>query len=225
MAKKVKIISQYIKYVNRQATELGLQQRVQVSAPVSKGGGGTHSRVDSSRVVGREADIRRLVDLLIGSTTHQTLSIASIVGMGGLGKTTLAKSVCNNDKIQNHFKTIIWVCVAKNFDVQRILVEMLESLTRKPCDIKNNDTVLREIQKELKEKNFLLVLDDVWDEDIKNWEDLKGSLQGINESKRSWILVTSRTENVALARETLPDHRHHLKTVIDEECVKPNRIL
>ncbi|KAK8608642.1 hypothetical protein V6N13_024059 [Hibiscus sabdariffa] len=191
MAKKVKTISQSIKDVNSRATELGLQQRVQVSAPVSGGVGvGSHSLVDSSRVVGREADVRRVVDLLIGSTTHQTLSIASIVGMGGLGKTTLAK----------------------------ILVEMLESLTRKACEIKNEDAVLREIKKELKEKRFLLVLDDVWDEDIKNWEDLKGGLQGINESKQSWILVTSRSENVALVRETPPDHRHHLKAVIDEEC-------
>ncbi|GMI78154.1 hypothetical protein like AT3G14470 [Hibiscus trionum] len=219
MAKMVKNISLSIKDVNRQATELGLQQRLQVSASVSGGvGGGTHSLVDSSRVFGREDDVRRVVDILIGSTTHQTLSIASIVGMGGLGKTTLAKSICRNEKVQNHFKTIIWICVAENFDVRRILVEMLESLTRKPCEIKNEDVVLREIQEELKEKSFLLVLDDVWDEDIKNWEDLKGCLQAINESKQSWILATSRSENVALVRETPPDHRHHLKAVIDEEC-------
>ncbi|KAK8989954.1 hypothetical protein V6N11_064366 [Hibiscus sabdariffa] len=218
MAKKVKNIGQSIKYVNCQATELGLQQRVQLSAPGSSGVGvGSHSLVDSSRVVGREADIRRVVDLLIGTTAHQSLSIASIVGMGGMGKTTLAKSVCSNDKVQNHFKTIIWVCVAENFDVRRILVEMLESLTRKPCELKNNDAILREIQ-ELKEKSFLLVLDDVWDEDIKNCEDLKSSLQGINESKQSWILVTSRSENVALVKETPPDHKHHLKAVIDEDC-------
>ncbi|KAK8489600.1 hypothetical protein V6N12_018021 [Hibiscus sabdariffa] len=218
MAKKVKNINLSIKVVNNRATELGLQHRVPNSAPMSSGVGGTHSLVDSSRVVGREADIRRVVDLLIGSTTHQTLSITSIVGMAGLGKTTLAKSICNHDKIQNHFKTIIWVCVAENFDVRRILVEMLESLTRKPCEIKNEDAILREIQKESKEKSFLLVLDDVWDEDIKNWEDLKSSLLGINESKQSSILVTSRGENVALVRDTPLDHKHHLKAMIEEEC-------
>ncbi|KAK8619011.1 hypothetical protein V6N13_132980 [Hibiscus sabdariffa] len=176
MAKKVKNINLSIKVVNNGATELGLQHRVPNSAPMSSGVGGTHSLVDSSRVVGREADIRRIIDLLIGSTTHQTLSLTSIV------------------------------------------VEMLESLTRKPCEIKNEDAILREIQKELKEKSFLLVLDDVWDEDIKNWEDLKSSLLGINESKQSSILVTSRGENVALVRDTPLDHRHHLKAVIEEEC-------
>ncbi|KAK8608609.1 hypothetical protein V6N13_024026 [Hibiscus sabdariffa] len=176
MAKKVKNINLSIKVVNNRATELGLQHRVPNSAPMSSGVGGTHSLVDSSRVVGREADIRRVVDLLIGSTTHQTLSITSIV------------------------------------------VEMLESLTRKPCEIKNEDAILREIQKESKEKSFLLVLDDVWDEDIKNWEDLKSSLLGINESKQSSILVTSRGENVALVRDTPLDHKHHLKAMIEEEC-------
>ncbi|KAK8619041.1 hypothetical protein V6N13_133010 [Hibiscus sabdariffa] len=56
------------------------------------------------------------------------------------------------------------------------------------------------------------------DENIKNWEDLKGNLLGINTSKRSCILITSHSENVALVSETPPDHNHHLKAVIDEEC-------
>ncbi|KAK8556967.1 hypothetical protein V6N12_003356 [Hibiscus sabdariffa] len=219
MAKKVKNIGQSIKDVNRQATELGLQQRVQVSATVSSGaGGGTHSLVDSSRVVGREADILRVVDLLIGSTGHHSLSIASIVGMAGLGKTTLAKSVCSNDKVRNHFKTILWVCVAEHFDAQKILQEVLESLSGRTCDMKNTNAILKNIQKELEGKTYLLVLDDVWDEDIKNWEDLKGSLLGINESKQSFILVTSRSEKVAIVRETPLGHRHHLKAMVGEEC-------
>ncbi|GMI93949.1 hypothetical protein like AT3G14470 [Hibiscus trionum] len=81
MAKKVKNVGQSIKDVNRQATELGLQQRVQVSAPVASGvGGGTHSLVDSSSVVGREADIQRVVDLLIGSTSHQRHHVPVEIG-------------------------------------------------------------------------------------------------------------------------------------------------
>ncbi|KAB2008926.1 hypothetical protein ES319_D10G133200v1 [Gossypium barbadense] len=218
MAKKVENISLSLDEITDRASKFGLQQRLQnTTAPVFSGVGGTNSFLDSSRVVGREADVLKVVDLLISSATHQRLSIVSIVGMAGLGKTTLAKSVCNNGTIKNHFKKIIWVCVAENFDVRRILL-MLESLTRKPCEIKNEDVVLREIQKDLKEKTFLLVLDDVWDEDIKNWLDLKGSLLGMNGSKQSCILVTSRSENVALVRESPPYHRHHLKMMIDEEC-------
>ncbi|KAK5841272.1 hypothetical protein PVK06_010181 [Gossypium arboreum] len=204
MGKNIKNISISMDEIIDRALKFGLQQRVQSMGPVFSGIGGTHS-CNSSRVVGREADVQKIVDLLIGSNTdHHGFSMVSIVGMGGL--------------VQNCFGEIIWVCVAETFDVQRILSEILESLTRKPCEIKNDDVVVREIQKKLKGKSFLLVLDDVWDEDIKNWGDLKGSLLGINESKQSCILVTSRSENVAVVKETLPEYRHHLKTMVDEEC-------
>ncbi|XVF37537.1 hypothetical protein REPUB_Repub20aG0017300 [Reevesia pubescens] len=202
------------------AKELKLQQRVLKAAPLLSGVRGTYSLFgESSRVLGREADVLKIVDLLIGSNTQQTFSIVSIVGMGGLGKTTLARSVIKNEKVNNYFNKIIWVCVAENFDVQRILQEMFESLTGKTCN-KINENAIKKIQNELEGKTYLLVLDDVWDEDFKNWEDLRGSLLGINENKRSRssILVTTRNENVAVVKETLQENRHHLAKLIDGEC-------
>ncbi|KAA3480083.1 disease resistance protein RGA2-like [Gossypium australe] len=179
MSKKVKNIDLSIKDINRLATDFGLQKRLQISSPVSsRVGGGTHSFGDSSRVVGREADVLKIVDLLIGSTTHQSLSRTSIVGM----------------------------------------TEMLESLSGRTRNMKNKNAILENIQNELEGKTYLLVLDDVWDEDIKIWEDLRDSFLGINESRQSCILVTSRNENVAVVRETPLDHRHHLKAVVGEEC-------
>ncbi|KAK8485032.1 hypothetical protein V6N12_014108 [Hibiscus sabdariffa] len=218
MGKIVKNVNKSMDGIVDRAFKFGLQQRVQNMAPAFSGTGGTHS-FNSSRVVGREADVQKIVGLLISSNTDRHgFPIVSIVGMGGLGKTTLAKSVCNNEKVVNFFGAIIWVCVAENFNVRRILLEMLESLTRKSCEIKNDDVVLKEIQKELNGKSFLLVLDDVWDEHVKNWEDLKGCLLGINESKQSCILVTSRGENVSLVRETPAEYRLHLDAMRDEEC-------
>ncbi|XVF29610.1 hypothetical protein REPUB_Repub15cG0136800 [Reevesia pubescens] len=220
MAKKVKRINTSLKEINHRARDFGLQQRVPTMSPLSRGSQGTHSVGDSSQVVGREADVSKIIDLLIGSSTRQTFSIVSIVGMGGLGKTTLAKSVCNHKQTQNYFNTTIWVCVSENFDVQRILQEMLESLTRKPCEMKNKDALVKEVEKELEGKTYLLVLDDVWDEGTKNWEDLRGCLLGINENKRSRssILVTTRIEKLAVVRETPSENRYHLKSLIDDEC-------
>ncbi|XVF29611.1 hypothetical protein REPUB_Repub15cG0136900 [Reevesia pubescens] len=220
MAKKVKSINTSLKKINHRARDFGLQQRVPTMSSLSRGSQATHSVGDSSQVVGREADVSKIIDLLIGSSTRQTFSIVSIVGMGGLGKTTLAKSVCNHKQTQNYFNTTIWVCVSENFDVQRILQEMLESLTRKPCEMKNKDALVKEVEKELEGKTFLLVLDDVWDEGTRNWEDLRGSLMGINENKRSRssILVTTRIEKVAVLRETPSENRYHLKSLIDDEC-------
>ncbi|KAK8671375.1 hypothetical protein V6N13_037971 [Hibiscus sabdariffa] len=99
-----------------------------------------------------------------------------------------------------------------------ILQEMLESVSGRTCDMKNKNAILENIQKELEGKPYLFILDDVWEEDLKNWEDLRGSLLGVNGSTQSCILVTSRSENVAFVRETPLEHRHHLKTVMDEEC-------
>ncbi|XP_022761486.1 putative disease resistance protein RGA4 [Durio zibethinus] len=218
MAEKVKEINLRMDEIIDWGSKFGLQQRVQNAAPIFSGVGSTDSFVDSSRVVGREADISRIVDLLIGSTSQQTFSLVSIVGMAGLGKTTLAQSVCKNEKVKNYFNKIVWVCVAENFDVPRILLEMLESLTGETCDMKNKDTVLRKIQKELEGKTYLLVLDDVWDENFKNWEDLWGRLLGINGNKQSSILVTTRNENVAVVRETPQRNRYPLKSLMEDEC-------
>ncbi|XVF29614.1 hypothetical protein REPUB_Repub15cG0137200 [Reevesia pubescens] len=216
----VKGINISLNEINDQALKFGLQQRTQTLPPLSRGSQATHSVGDSSQVVGRETDVSNIIDLLIGSSTRQTFCIVSIVGMGGLGKTTLAKSVCNHKQTQNYFNTTIWVCVSENFDVQRILQEILESLTRKPCELKNKDALVKEVEKELEGKTYLVVLDDVWAEGTKNWEDLRGSLLGINENKRSRgsILVTTRSEKVAVVRETPSENRYHLKSLIDDEC-------
>ncbi|XVF37476.1 hypothetical protein REPUB_Repub20aG0011400 [Reevesia pubescens] len=220
MAKEVKTINLSLDKIIDRASKLGLQQRVQNTAPVLSGARGTHSLFgDSSRVVGKEAAVLKIVDLLIGSNTQQIFSIVSIVGMGGLGKTTLARSVTKNEKIRNYFNETIRVCVAENFDVERILQEMFESLTGETCN-KINENAIKEIQNKLEEKTYLLVLDDVWDEDFKNWEDLRGSLFGVNENKRSRssILVTTRNENVAVVKETPLPNRHRLAKLIDDEC-------
>ncbi|XVF37488.1 hypothetical protein REPUB_Repub20aG0012500 [Reevesia pubescens] len=94
---------------------------------------------------------------------------------------------------------------------------MVESLPLNPCDMKNQKAILEKIKKELKGKTYLLVLDDVWDGGF-NWEDLRASLLGINENIQCSILVTTRSDNIALVRETPPEHRHHLKILGDDEC-------
>ncbi|XP_017975262.1 PREDICTED: putative disease resistance protein RGA1 [Theobroma cacao] len=219
MANKIKNISISLRNINDQATQFGLQRRVGDMALVPRGNQETHSLLgDSSHVVGRGDDVSKIIDLLIRSDSQQTLSVISLVGMAGLGKTTLAKVVCNNEPIQDHFGKIMWVCVSDDFDVERILVEMLESLTKNPCAIKNKDTVLRRIQEELGGERYLLIFDDVWNENTEKWEDLKGCLLGISRNIGSKIIVTTRSDNVALVMGTIPERRHHPRKLVDDEC-------
>ncbi|XVF29654.1 hypothetical protein REPUB_Repub15cG0140700 [Reevesia pubescens] len=219
MAKRVRKINFSLSNINNQANLFGLQRRVTDEIVLPRRNQVSHSFLgDSSQVIGREDDVSKAIDLLINSTCLQSLPVLSIVGMPGLGKTTLAKLVCKHEHIQEYFSRIVWVCVSDDFNVERILLEMLESLTRNSCAIINKDTILRKIVEVLGGDSYLLVLDDVWNEDGEKWEDLRDCLLGITRNMESRIVVTTRKENVALAMGTLPEYMHYPHKLADEEC-------
>ncbi|KAF2296376.1 hypothetical protein GH714_037632 [Hevea brasiliensis] len=169
-------------------------------------------------VVGREADVSKIVNLLNCSNDQQVLTIVSIVGMGGLGKTTLAKLVCQEVMEKKFFDLKIWVCVSDNFDDQRILGEMLQTLNANMGGLTNKDAVLQELEKALEGKKFLLVLDDVWNEVSKRWDDLKTRLVRVSRNTGNAIVVTTRSEQVASIMETSTHYRHTLNLLSDDEC-------
>ncbi|XVF29655.1 hypothetical protein REPUB_Repub15cG0140800 [Reevesia pubescens] len=219
MAKRIRKINLSLSNINNQANLFGLQRRVNDMILVPRGNQVTHSFLgDSSQVIGREDDVSKAIDLLINSTCLQSLPVLSIVGMPGLGKTTLAKLVCKHEQIQQYFSRIVWVCVSDDFNVERILLEMLESLTQNSCAIKNKDTILSKILEVLGGDNYLLILDDIWNEDTEKWEDLRSCLLGITRIMESRIVVTTRKENVALAMGTLPEYMHYPNKLVDEDC-------
>ncbi|GLT91513.1 hypothetical protein SLE2022_093960 [Rubroshorea leprosula] len=213
MANRVKKLNAYLDDINDKANRLGLQNKlVNTSAPEPRVNQQTHSFLDQE-VFGRNEDVDQIVSLLIDSGNQEVLSVISIVGMAGLGKTTLAKKVRANDKIREYFgENIMWICVSEIFDVQRILGEMLESLTGSRCKNENRDTLLRKIGEELVKKeekkegekeekkegkNYLLILDDVWSEKSGNWDELRSCLLGICRKAGNRVVVTTRNRNVA----------------------------
>ncbi|GLT64768.1 hypothetical protein SLA2020_372390 [Shorea laevis] len=221
MAKKIKKIIASVDDINKEAQGFGLQPNlVGQGVEQRRANPQTTSFCDVSQVVGRDDDVSRIVELLIDSTNQLPLCVISIIGMGGLGKTTLAQSVRNNELIKKDFAKIMWVCVSENFDVERILKEMLESLTGRGCgNITNMDTVIQNIQNELAGKNYLLILDDVWNVERQKWEELRSCLLGIGNNSRSRIIVTTRDERVALTVGTFPEHEHYPEELEDGECL------
>ena len=108
----------------------------------------------------------------------ENVSVLPIVGIGGLGKTTVAQLVFNDEEIKNHFELKLWVCVSDNFDVKIIVEKIMECVkNKKPKDLEMN-TLVNDVHKEINGKRYLIVLDDVWNEDREKWLRLKDILMG-----------------------------------------------
>ncbi|XP_042510601.1 putative disease resistance protein RGA3 [Macadamia integrifolia] len=174
----------------------------------------TFSLVDESEVVGRDDDKSKIISILTSSDNQDILSILPIVGMGGIGKTTLAKFVFNDVFVAKYFNKRIWVHVSKEFDVKKIWIEITESITNRTCQFISTDVILRNLKDELSEKRFLLVLDDIWNEDGEQWDMLKSSLKiGAQGSK---IIATTRSVGVAKMMSTLVIHQ--LRNLSEDKC-------
>ncbi|XP_057990747.1 putative disease resistance protein RGA3 [Hevea brasiliensis] len=221
MAHKVRKINESLNKIKNEAMVFGLQVlTTDRTIPPVDLDRLTDSFLDHP-VVGRKADVSQILNLLNCSWDQQVLTVVPIVGMAGLGKTTLAKLVCQEGIGKKLFDLKIWVCVSFKFDDQRILREMLQTLNAKMGGLTNKDAVLQELGKELEGKKFLLVLDDVWKEGnevSKRWDDLKIRLVGISRNNGNAIVVTTRSAEVASIVETSTHCRHTLNLLSVDEC-------
>ncbi|XP_065619289.1 putative disease resistance protein RGA3 [Quercus suber] len=192
MANKVKTIHESLKRINDEANGFGLIRAGSINGnPETIPNRETDSFLDHSEVVGRKDSVSEIVKL-VTSTTGQQLSVIPIVGMAGLGKTTLAKLVYNHELVKNYFDKKIWVCVSDDFDDKRILRGILESLTSNPSQLESKNAILQNLQKELQGKRYLLILDDVWNEDLLKWDALRGY------DDECWSIIKKRVSAVPL---------------------------
>ncbi|KAG8491917.1 hypothetical protein CXB51_015285 [Gossypium anomalum] len=133
----------------------------------------TGSFVIESEVIGRDEDKEKIVDMLqltAESRLNEVVSVIPIVGLGGLGKTTLAQLVYNDERVIGNYELRMWVSVNDDFHVRKIVNLMIESATRRRCDdLIGMDVLQLKLRDLLFKRRYLLVLDDVWNEDADEW--------------------------------------------------------
>lgn len=108
----------------------------------------THSFVPPSDVIGRNDDKENIINLLKQPDANRNVSVIPIVGLGGLGKTTIAKLVYDENRVVDHFELRMWVCVSEDFDVPRLIIEILKEsrfeIDERSCTPNELQTNLRE---------------------------------------------------------------------------------
>ena len=197
--------------------DLGLKEAMGVGVESGSGSKVSQKLPSTSLVVenviyDRDADKEIIFNWLTsGADNCNQLSILSIVGMDGMGKTTLAQQVYNDPRMEEaKFDIKAWVCVSDDFDVLRVTRAILDAITKS----KNEGGDLETVHEKLIRKRFLLVLDAVWNEKHKKWEAVQTPLNyGAQGSK---ILITTRNKEVASIMRS--NKIHYLEQLQEDHC-------
>ena len=175
----------------------------------------TTSLVCESEVFGRNKDIEDLrSELLTGNAPENRIPVVAIVGIPGVGKTTLAQLLYNDSEVKKEFDCWAWVYVSEEFDVFDTTRTIYHSFTSSNCNVRDLNFLQIRLQEKLKEKRFLLILDNIWNEKFMSWDLLSSPLK--HGAPGSRIVVTARNQRVAALMGAYSTC--HLLPLKDDDC-------
>ncbi|KAL1075769.1 hypothetical protein V6Z11_D11G387400 [Gossypium hirsutum] len=219
MGRKMKAIKARLASIEREANIFGFIPRdcPAETSFMTKRRQQTHSFEREDDIIGRDDDKAALLKFVLEFQSEENVYIIPIVGFGGLGKTALAQLVYNHEMVKNHFDLTMFACVSDDFDMKVIVANIIKSVTHQTPD---QNLEMDQLQKQLRDKidgkKYLLVLDDIWNEEPERWSRLKKLLMG--GAKGSRIIVTTRSLRVAEITNKCQSHVLKLKGLSDDDA-------
>ncbi|KAL2897860.1 putative disease resistance protein RGA4, partial [Bienertia sinuspersici] len=170
-------------------------------------------------VYGRDDEKQKIIKRLLFEgeeaciENYGNYSVIPVVGQGGIGKTTLAQSVYNDEQVKAHYDVKAWVCVSDVFDVKQITIAIISSATNKNRKFSDLNQAQEELERLINQKHFLFVLDDVWSDEYGPWEQLQVPFQAGSRGSRVLIQGKQHAYNTPLLLEKVGGECGLLKTL------------
>ncbi|KAJ4763415.1 Disease resistance protein (CC-NBS-LRR class) family [Rhynchospora pubera] len=163
-------------------------------------------------IVGFATDIDNILRWLLDENIVN-LAVVSVVGIGGAGKSTVTRKVCNSNDVKGSFDEVIFIEITRNYVLRNILREIAKMLEINSTDKDGLLELSYLICERLENTRYLIVLDDVWTEDL--WDELSKILP--DKDKGSRVMITTRFENVAKRAHTKYTYLPHYLPLLDAD--------
>ncbi|KAL5204128.1 hypothetical protein ABZP36_008999 [Zizania latifolia] len=181
-------------------------QNMRPRRQVSSGRQMKTSQLVEPNLVGKEIlhASRKLVDLVLAHKDKKAYKLG-IVGIGGIGKTTLAQKIYNDDKLKEVFSKKAWICVSQKYSAVDLLKEVLQNFGVHQEQGESIAWLSSKLAATVEKESFLLVFDDVWHPEV--WTDLLRT--PLHAAATGIVIVTTRHDNVAMTIGV--EHMHQVE--------------